>query len=87
MITIEEMVESLRQALKVKSKLRRIPKWFIQIFVFLFTKIPGFPLTLSRVRALTGRCYYDSEKIISELGYKFDLTLERQLQSFAKKIK
>jgi nucleoside-diphosphate-sugar epimerase len=86
-ITIEEMVESLRQALKVTSKLRRIPKWFIQIFVFLFTKIPGFPLTLSRVRALTGRCYYDSEKIISELGYKFDLTLERQLQSFAKKIK
>jgi len=86
-ITIERMVESIRQALQVKSKLRRVPKWFIQIFVFLFTKIPGFPLTFSRVRALTGRCYYDSEKITSELDYRFASTLERQLQSFAKKIK
>jgi len=80
-ITIEKMVEAFRKTLKLNGKVRRFPKLIIQITVLLFGEIPKFPLNRNRVNALTGRRYYNSEKIVEELDFKFGAPLETQLKS------
>jgi len=81
-IEIEQMVQSLLSSLGLDRKIFRFPEQLIRKLVQFFSVIPNFPLTISRIDALTGRCYYDSSKIMSELGFKFKLTLENSLVEF-----
>ena len=50
----------------------------------IFGWIPSFPLTPSRVDALTGRCVYSSMKAQKILGFKYSMTLEERFVLFAK---
>jgi nucleoside-diphosphate-sugar epimerase len=38
--------------------------------------IPGFPLSLSRVDALTNRTVYRTDRIMTELGYENRISME-----------
>ena len=79
-ITIEKMVQTIRKALNLEGRVKRFPKLIIQITALLFGTIPKFPLTLSRVNALTGRRYYNSGKIVEELSFKYGDPLETQIK-------
>jgi nucleoside-diphosphate-sugar epimerase len=86
-VTIEKMVESINICNNVNKKIRRIPKWILQIPAFFLSRIPKFPLTISRINALTSFNYYNSSKIQIELGFKYSEVLEEQIKLLSKKEK
>ncbi len=83
-ITIEEMVKAIMLGLDINRKFKRIPELPIRLLVKFCEKLPGFPLTLSRIDALTGENLYDSKKIIEELNFEFSSNLEEHFQLLAK---
>jgi len=83
-ISVEEMVNAIMVGLEIDRKIPRIPELPVRILVKLFEKFPGFPLTLSRVDALTTKNQYDSKKIIDELNFEFSSQLEEHFQLLAK---
>ena len=84
-IEIEKMVLSFSFVLGVKSKFLRLPEFPIRALVKIFAIFPKFPLTTTRIDALTSRCTYKSNKIIEELNFKFKSTLEESFQLIARK--
>jgi len=84
-IEIEKMVLSFSFVLGVKSKFLRLPEFPIRALVKIFAIFPKFPLTTTRIDALTSRCTYKSNKIIEELSFKFKSTLEESFQLIARK--
>ena len=83
-ITIEEMVKAIMLGLDINRKFKRIPELPIRLLVKFCEKLPGIPLTLSRIDALTGENLYDSKKIIEELNFEFSSNLEEHFQLLAK---
>ena len=83
-ITLEKMISSLSLGLGVENKFKRLPEFPIRILTKLFEIFPNFPLTTSRIDALTNRCSYNSNKIISELDFKFKYKLEESFQLLAR---
>ena len=84
-IAIEEMVSSFSIGLGVKGKFLRLPEFPIRALVKIFAIFPKFPLTTTRIDALTNRCTYKSNKIMEELGFKFNSTLKESFQLIARK--
>jgi nucleoside-diphosphate-sugar epimerase len=82
--TVQKMVESFLMGLNIQKFFFRVPESIIRAIVGVFSRIPGIPLTLSRVDALTGNSVYDSRKIMNELDFKFSKSLEERLTLFAK---
>ena len=82
---IEEMVLSFSIGLGVQGKFLRLPEFPIRALVKIFAIFPKFPLTTTRIDALTNRCTYKSNKIMEELGFKFKSTLEESFQLIARK--
>lgn len=82
--TTERMIESFQKGVGVKKTFFRLPEKFIRIssriLIFLYS---SFPLTKSRIDALTGRCEYDSSKIVNALDFKFEMTLEERFFNFS----
>ena len=85
-IEIEQMVNSILTGLKIFRVVPRFPEILVKRLVRIFGKLPKFPLTVSRINALTGHCHYDSTKIINELGFEFHLSLESRFVEFASKV-
>ena len=82
---IEEMVLSFSIGLGVQGKFLRLPEFPIRALVKIFAIFPKFPLTTTRIDALTNRCTYKSNKIMEELGFKFNSTLKESFQLIARK--
>ena len=82
--TVENMITSFTSEMDSDKKILRLPKGVVRMIVGIFGWMPGFPLTSSRVDALTGRCIYDSTKIQKILGFKYSMTLEKGLKLFSK---
>jgi len=80
---IEQMAKYFLLGLDIEKIPFRLPEWPIGHIAKNLGRINGFPLTVSRVDALTGRCCYKSDKIINELDFDFSSTLEEQFQLFA----
>ena len=85
-IEVEQMVQAVLSGLGIGRNFFRFPEWPIRKLVKLFNIFPNFPLTASRIDALTGHCCYDSSKIISEIGFEFKLSLESSLSEFVRNI-
>lgn len=83
-ISVDEMVSAIMVGLEIDRKFKRIPEFPVRLLVKLFEKFPGFPLTLSRVDALTTKNQYDSNKIIEELNFEFSSQLQEHFQLLAK---
>ena len=82
--TVEKMITSFASGIGSDKKILRLPEIVVRVLVSVFGKIPKFPLTSSRVDALTGRCVYDSIKVQKILGFKYSMTLEERFVLFSK---
>ena len=82
--TVEKMIISFASGIGSDKKILRFPEGVVRVIVSVFGKIPKFPLTPSRVDALTGRCVYNSIKVQKILGFKYSMTLEERFVLFSK---
>lgn len=82
--TVEKMITAFATGIGSDKKIFRFPEIIVRALVSFFGKIPKFPLTSSRVDALTNSCFYDSIKIQEKLGFKYSTSLEERFILFAK---
>jgi nucleoside-diphosphate-sugar epimerase len=68
-LPLEEFVEAICAGLNKPAPTLRLPEIPMRLAAWMLGVIPGFPLTLSRVDALTSRACYSSAKIKNHLGY------------------
>lgn len=82
-IELEEMVMAISQGLGIAAPSIRLPEWFVRLVIKILHSVPGFPLSESRIDALTGRVSYDSTKIMNDLNYHHSVTLMDAFREFA----
>ena len=83
-ITVEKMITSFASGRGSNKKIFRLPEIIVRVLISIFGWIPRFPLTPSRIDALTGQCFYDSTKVKKMLGFKYSSSLEDGFALFAK---
>jgi len=83
-ISIEKMVNIISRGHSNKKQVYRFSEWVIRSIVFILKFIPNFPLTPSRIDALTGRCIYNSTKIYKLLSFELKTSLEEDFRSLVK---
>jgi len=76
---VEEFVAIIADALGKSSPSIRVPKTLALFAARTLGKLPGFPLTESRVDGLTTRVVYPTARIERELGYVHPITMENGL--------
>lgn len=74
--TLEDFVGIIAASLGKKKPQKRMPESLARFAVALNAFFPGFPLTPSRLNALTNRTVYRTNRIESELGYKNKISME-----------
>ena len=77
--TMEEFVAIIAGALGKDVPRIRLPEAPVRLLARWVGRLPGFPLTETRVDALTNRTIYPSTKIERELGYRHLVTMEKGL--------
>jgi nucleoside-diphosphate-sugar epimerase len=82
--TLEDLVAIITDALGKRSSPVRLPEFIIKGIAAIFGNLPKFPLTPSRVDALTNRHIYFTKRIESELGYKNTITMEDGISELAR---
>jgi nucleoside-diphosphate-sugar epimerase len=80
--TIEEFVAAIADALRKFRPNLRVPEGLARLAARTLGKLPGFPLTESRVDALTTRVAYPATGIERELEYAHTTTMEAALSLF-----
>lgn len=80
--TIEEFAGLIADALGKSRPKFRVPEGLARFVARTLGKLPGFPLTESRVDALTTRVTYLSTRMERELGYNHVVTMEGALSLF-----
>jgi len=85
-VALEQMVRSLADGMGEKVPELRLPEWPVRLLAKLFGKVPRFPLTESRLNALTSHCRYDSMAIHQELGFTFHTGLEKAFCRYARSL-
>jgi len=80
--TLEQFVSVIAAALDRPVPTRPLPKWLARSVARVGGRLPGFPLTQSRVDALVTRVRYPTARIEAELGYRPELSLEQALSRF-----
>ena len=60
--SVENMIKSFMHETQTQKNMIRLPEFFVRIFATIFEIIPKFPLTNSRINALTNKCVYSSAK-------------------------
>lgn len=82
--TLEEFVGIIATSLEKGAPKKRLPESLVRTAVALAGLIPKFPLTSSRVDALTNRMVYRTDRIESELGYKNKISMEEGIGELAR---
>jgi nucleoside-diphosphate-sugar epimerase len=82
--TVENMIIYFTSKKVSGRSVMRFPEGIVRVVVGVFGWAPKFPLTSSRVDALTGKCIYNSTKIQKVLGFKYSMTLKEGFELFAK---
>lgn len=85
--TIEDFVAIIADELARPVPRLRLPERPVRFVAAACGRLPGFPLTESRVVALTGRAIYSTEKIEHELGYTHQISMEDGLRQMVQKWK
>jgi nucleoside-diphosphate-sugar epimerase len=78
--TMEHFVGIISDALDRTPPRLRIPRYVAQLTGNTLGKLPGFPLTSSRVHALANYSLYPIEHIQQELGYRHVISMEDGLR-------
>jgi nucleoside-diphosphate-sugar epimerase len=81
---LEEFVSIIAAALGKKMPQLRLPESLVRTAVAIVGNIPRFPLSLSRVTALTNRTVYRTDRIEFELGYKNTISMEEGIDNLAR---
>ena len=79
---IEEFVALIADGLGKSRPKLRVPEGLARFASATLGKLPGFPLTESRVDALTTRVVYPAARMERELGYAHPVTMEGALSLF-----
>lgn len=82
-ISLEEMVDAICKGINAKIPTLRFPEYAIRLLAKTLGILPNFPLTESRVNALTGHCRYDASAICNDLGFSFQKPLVTTLCNYA----
>ena len=82
--TIEVFVSVIAAELRKPMPKTRLPEMLVRWMAKLFGWLPHFPLTESRVNALTTRSVYSIERIQHELGYAHKVSMEGGLRQIVK---
>jgi nucleoside-diphosphate-sugar epimerase len=77
-----QFVAAVAAALGKTRRPPAVPEAAARLAASLFGRLPGFPLTRSRVDALSRRVGYSSARIQRELGYRFGVSIEEGLRRF-----
>ena len=85
--TLEHFVEVIADMLGRTSPWLRVPEQVATLTSLVLGKLPGFPLTQSRVKALTNRSTYPISHIQNELGYQHVISMENGLLKLVKTYK
>jgi len=80
--TIEHFVSIISDELNLPKPKLRLPEWPIRRVSSLFARAPWFPLTKTRVDALTVRARYSYSRICDELSYIHRITLDEGIRQF-----
>ena len=67
--SLEYLIDCIAKAEGVPSPRHRLPYFAMRLIAIAWGRIPGFPLTPTRLHSMTTRVYYDSSRIVRELGY------------------
>lgn len=73
--TMERFVQLMSESLGVAVPTQRLPEKPVRLLAGLFENVPGWPLKLSRVDALTSFVSFPISQIECELGYRHRLTM------------
>jgi len=82
--TLEAFVAVISDGLGMPTPRLRLPEWSVRLSATLLGGIQGFPLTGSRVDALTGRAIYSIATIDQELGYRHPVAMENGLKELVR---
>lgn len=82
-LTIGEFVDVLADHLKCARPWLVVPEVAARALTALLGWIPLFPLTSSRIDAMTNNCIFSDEHIQNQLGFVSQVTLEKGLSQFA----
>ena len=82
--TLESFIGAICVALGKPMPRLRLPGLPVRAAAGVLQAVPGFPLTTSRVDALTNRSRYSIERIQSELGYRHPVSLPSALGDMVK---
>ena len=82
--SLEQFAAAIAEALGRPAPRLRIPQAVANLAAATLGRLPGFPLTLSRVAALTNRASYPSLRLQRELGYRDVITVEDGLRELVK---
>lgn len=79
---MDEFIRAIAEALGRPAPARRLPEGPLRLLARLGQLLPRFPLTESRVDALTRNVRYPSERIRGELGFAFAISIEEGLRRY-----
>jgi nucleoside-diphosphate-sugar epimerase len=82
--TMEAFVEVIADELGCPTPKLRLPERPIRWLSQVCASIPGFPLTLSRINAMTNRSVYSIQKIQNELGYVHRIPMEEGIRQLVR---
>ena len=85
--TMEDMVGGLAAGAGIAPPRHRMWLLLAKCLAGLFEWLPRWPLTLSRVQAMSSRSRYNTEKIEHELGWRLSVPVEEGMKQFAKDTK
>lgn len=85
--TLEHLVECVSGLLGRRPPRFRIPEGAARIITGLLSGFPGFPLSQSRINALTVRSSYSIGRIVRELNYAHQLSVDEGLKQMVEKWK
>lgn len=84
---LEDFVGIIASALAKKAPRKRLPESLIRLLATVLGHIPQFPLSLSRVKALTNRHIYKTARIEAELGFKNTVSMEKGMTELVNHVK
>ena len=82
--SLETFVEVIADELGCGRPRLRLPEGPVRLLAGVFGAIPGFPLTQSRIDAMTTRSVYSIDRIQDELGYVHRVQMEDGLRQLAR---
>ncbi|GEP50382.1 NAD dependent epimerase/dehydratase [Flavobacterium noncentrifugens] len=79
--TLEAFIGNIAEKLQKPTPKLRFPKALMLFAAKILSIVPNNPLTVSRVKALSGRAVYPNTKIERELGYHTVVTVDQAIQN------